>query len=102
MSGSYTCTIDYPNGGRIMENVIQIELTLNKAIRKTYPDRSYWEYIICEDPLQADYYRIHLSFHSMNGNNYVSHYEVLFNKRSTLSELFQIDGNSFRLKFKKN
>ncbi len=37
-----------------MEKIIPIELTLNRTIRKTYPDRSFWKYIIYEDPAQAN------------------------------------------------
>ncbi|MBC6384194.1 hypothetical protein [Lactiplantibacillus plantarum] len=85
-----------------MEKIIPIELTLNRTIRKTYPDRSFWKYIIYEDPAQANSYRAHLSFHSINGNNQINHYEVIFNKNSNLSELFKIGENYFRLKFKKS
>ena len=84
-----------------MKKTITLKLVLNRAVRKTYPDKTYWEYIIFESPFDPGTYDVHISFGHNGEKHEDSHTEVYFPQHSMVSKEFGVNGNEYHLKLLK-
>ncbi|MFO1553880.1 hypothetical protein ABC426_00375 [Lactiplantibacillus plantarum] len=81
-----------------MAKTITVKLVLNRTIRKTYADKTYWEYVIFESPFDPGTYGAHFIIGHIREWHEDSHIEVYFPKHSMVSEEFEINGNRYRLR----
>lgn len=81
-----------------MAKIITIKLVLNRTIRKTYADKTYWEYVIFESPFDPGTYGIHIIIGHGKEWHEDSHVEVYFPQHSTLSNEFEVNGGKYKLK----
>ncbi|MFO1547561.1 hypothetical protein ABC418_08510 [Lactiplantibacillus plantarum] len=81
-----------------MAKIITIKLVLNRTIRKTYADKTYWEYVIFESPFDPGTYGIHIIIGRIKEWHEDSHIEVYFPQHSMVSEEFMVNESKYRLK----
>lgn len=81
-----------------MAKTITLKLVLNRTVRKTYPDKTYWEYVIFESPFDPGTYGVHISFGHTGEKHEDSHTEVYFPQHSMVSEEFVVNESKYQLK----
>lgn len=78
--------------------VISVKLVLNRPVRKTYADQTYWEYMIFESPFDPDTYGAHITIGRSREWHEDMHVEVFFPRHSMVSEEFVVNGSEYQLK----
>ncbi|WP_063490508.1 hypothetical protein [Lactiplantibacillus plantarum] len=77
---------------------IDVKLILNRPVRLTYLDYTYWEYTISESPFDPGTYGAHLSLGNNIEKHKDRHIEVYFPRHSMVSEEFELNGDKYKLR----
>lgn len=78
--------------------MIKVKLVLNRPVRRTYSDYTYWEYTIFESPFDHGTYGAHITIGRSKEWHEDRHIEVYFPQHSMVSEIFEINDNDYQLK----
>lgn len=81
-----------------MVKTITVKLVLNRTVRLTYSDYTYWEYILFENPFDFDTYGARLTIGHSRAWHEDRHIEVHFPKHSMVSEGFVVNESKYQLK----